>query len=57
MPEFDDAWNHISDQPSMEKDTISRQKRGLFSALCSFPFGKNESQDIKQCKKNVAILL
>ena len=41
----------------MAKDTISRHKRGIFLLIYNFLFGPTESQDIKQLKQNVAILI
>ena len=41
----------------MANDTISTQKRGIISAIYNFLFDPTESQDIKQLKRNVAILM
>ena len=42
----DDVWNHMTDHPNMVNQTISGQKRGIFSAIYNFLFGPNESQDV-----------
>ena len=54
---FNHAWNHISDHPNMTNGIISRQKKGIFSAIYNFLFGLTDSHDVKQLKKNVAILM
>ena len=41
----------------MANNTISTQKRGIFSAICNFLFDPATSQDIKQHKENTAILM
>ena len=53
---FSHDWNHIHDHPNMEKETWSRQKRGIFLAIYNSVFGPTESQDVKQLIKNIAIL-
>ena len=41
----------------MANNTTLRQKRGIVSAIYSFLFGPYKSQDVKQMKKNVTILI
>ena len=41
----------------MANNTISRQKRGITSAIYNSLFSQTESEDVKSLKKNVAILM
>ena len=42
---------------NMENDTISRQRRGIISAIYNFVFGPAENKDGKQLEDNVTILM
>ena len=48
---------HINSHPYVANNTLPRKRRCLFSSIYNLLFGPAESQDVKQLKKNVAILM
>ena len=40
---FNHAWNHINYHPNIVNDTISRQKKGFFSAIYNSLFGQTKN--------------